>query len=174
MNRLIILTTLIALTAAVACDDTDTPQDRPDPTNADDSAQPTAGDIRGACYHFEVDGPVKDSATCLSHTIDKRDDGGLTIELAGKETNLTLELPRDLTIEQYPVATESSDTEAGATIEVLSDDELTSVAKEGTLTVMRIDDSISALFDFEATSGSDDPSKHLSTRGHLRQLDLDR
>lgn len=171
MKRLIILTVLIAHLAAVACDDTDPPQDRPDPTTADDSAQPTADDIREACYHFEVNGSVEDSATCLSHSTEEGDDGELTIELIGQHTTVALNMPRNVTTEQYPISATADQKAATATVTPDGDLPPTYTASKGTLTVMHVDDeAISALFDFEAASDTDDTDA-ISVRGHLRDLE---
>ncbi len=172
MNRLITLITFVALITFIACDDDRTPHS---PAPSEEAApQPEEGSdaIRDACYHFEIEGHLEDSATCLSHSTDKGDDGGLTVKLAGTDTTIVLEMPRKLGIEQYSIAANVSHHVASATVLPDGADPPTYAAREGTLTMMRVDDdAISALFDFEATSDTDEGGT-LSVRGHLRDLEL--
>ena len=128
-------------------------------------------EIRDACYHYEIEGALRDTSTCRSHKIDADDRGALTIDLQGEDTTVILEMPVDLEVDQYGFDNIRDDDLARAKVVEHASDAAYIVSQSGTLTIMRYDDeAISALFDFEATFDSADSPQPVQVRGHLRDL----
>lgn len=136
----------------------------------------------GACYHFEISGPLEYSATCRDYNVSQREEGGLTITLVAPPIALFLDLPDSLSLGQYKLGTRQQARETpgmiGAEVRYhpLEDQEGDySEAIEGTLTLMRFDETgVSALYRFSATPRGATAEEAIQVSGHLRDLSLKR
>jgi hypothetical protein len=130
--------------------------------------------VLSACYHFDVTGAFEYSATCQDYRVTPSSEMFLRVVLMHPPVAMALEIPRDAAVGQYGIGSPGADdrTVVGGHLLLTpleGPEDRFDHDVRGTLTLMHLDgESITALFDFEATSATSNTP--IAVRGHLRDL----
>lgn len=134
-------------------------------------------ELEQACYHFTVEEALEFAATCQEYRVVENPDKTLSLSLKPYPLSLTFVLPPDLEPGEYTLhalgdgTRENSIQTALFYIPLDTLDRSYDHTTQGTFTVLRADDHITALFSMVAQT--DDPDAPAArVHGHLRDLPL--